>query len=153
MYDIAPMILGIVLVLGFVWSLKNVVTGRRLDRLARMHHELQQKVLDTLGSAEELAGYLETGAGRQLLEAPAADRSGPFGRILGSVQAGIVLLAAGAGFLVARRMVEIPNEAGVVFFGVLCVALGVGFLVSAYAAHALSKSYGLLDGGRSEAGS
>ena len=153
MYDIAPMILGIVFIIAFVWSLKNVVTGRRLDRLARMHHELQQKVLDKLGTAQELAGYLETGAGRQLLEPPVADRSGPFGRILGSVQAGIVLLAAGGGFLVAHSMVEIPNEAGVVFVGVLCVALGLGFLASAYAAHALSKSYGLLGGNRSEAGS
>ena len=152
MYDIAPMIIGIAFITAFVWSLKTVVTNRRLDRLARMHHELQEKVLDKLGSSEELVGYLDSEAGRQLLEPPVADRSGPFGRILGSVQTGIVLLAAGAGFLVARTMVEIPNDAGLAFVGVLCVALGIGFLVSAYAAHALSKSYGLLGGDRSGAG-
>ncbi len=152
MQDIAPMIATVVLMLVIGWSIKAVSTNRRLDRLSKMHNELQHKILDKLGTSEELIGYLDTDVGRQLLETPVIDRGSPFGRILGSVQAGIILGLLGAGLLVVPGMIEISDESGIVFLGVLCLALGVGFLASAYAAHVLSKRYGLIDAQSSEAG-
>lgn len=152
MADIAPMIATVVLMFVIGWSIKIVSTNRRLDRLSKMHNELQHKILEKFGTSEELLGYLGTDAGRKLLEAPVIDRGSPFGRILGSVQAGIILAVAGIGFLVVRSMVEMNDQSGVIFLGVLCVALGVGFLISAFAAHVLSKSYGLINGNSSETG-
>ena len=150
---LAPMIVTIVMMLAIAWITKLVSTNRRLDRLAKMHHELQNKILDKFGTAAELIDYLQTQPGRRLLDAPVIERGSPYSRILGSVQAGIILVLGGAAFLVVTGLAEVGNaaeEAGFIFVGVLTLALGIGFLISAYAAHVLSKSYGLIDGQRSE---
>jgi hypothetical protein len=155
MSDVAPMIATIVMMFVIGWSIKFVGSNRRLDRLAKMHNELQHKILDKFGSTAEMIEYLETDPGKRLLDAPVIERGSPYGRILGSVQAGIILVLAGGAFLVVTRMVQIGDvgdEVGFVFVGVLGLALGIGFLVSAYAAHVLSKSYGLINGHRSESG-
>lgn len=153
MSDVAPMIATIVMMFVIGWSIKFVSTNRRLDRLAKMHHELQNKILDKFGTSQEMIDYLGTDPGKRLLDAPVVEHGSPYGRILGSVQAGIILVLGGAAFLVVTRLVDLGgagDEAGFVFVGVLTLALGLGFLISAYAAHVLSRSYGLINGQRSE---
>jgi len=145
MHDVAPMIATIALMLGIGWITKLLSTNRRLDRLARMHNEVQHKILDKFGSTQEMIEYLGTDPGRRLLEAPVVEQASPYGRILGSVQAGLVLLLAGAGLLVVRGMVAVDDETGFVFVGVLGLALGLGFLASALAAHVIAGRYGLID--------
>ena len=151
---LAPMIVTIVMMFAIAWITKFVSTNRRLDRLAKMQHELQNKVIDKLGTSQEMVDYLGTDPGRRLLDAPSIERGSPYSRILGSVQAGIILVLAGAAFLLVPQMTQIGDvgeEAGFVFVGALTFALGLGFLISAYAAHVLSKSYGLINGQRTEA--
>jgi hypothetical protein len=150
MSDLAPVLVSVAMFLAIGWIVKTVGTNRRLERLARMHGELQQKVLDKMGSSQETIAYLQTEPGKRLLDAPVIERGSPYARVLGSVQAGIILALLGVSLLVVRPMVPlIADKTGFLFIGVLCLALGVGFLVSAYAAHVLSKTYGLIDGSRS----
>jgi len=150
---LAPMIVTIAMFLAIAWITKLMSTNRRLDRLAKMQHELQNKVIDKLGTSQEMVDYLGTDPGKRLFDAPAIDRGSPYGRILGSVQTGIILVLAGAAFLLVPQLAQIGDvgeEAGFIFVGVLTLALGLGFLISAYAAHVLSKSYGLINGQRAE---
>lgn len=146
MSDIAPMISVIVLLLVTGWVVKMVTYNRRLNRLASMNAELQAKVLDKLGSAQEVVAYLGTEAGSRLLDAPVMEKAGPYSRILSSIQAGIVLAVAGVGVLVVRTMSPGLDQDGMAFLGVIALALGIGFVISAVAAHVLSKSYGLING-------
>jgi len=153
MDEIAPMIVTVVLIVGIAWMVRIVGHNRRLDRLAKMHNDLQVRILDRLGSSQELLTYVNTEPGKRLLEAPVDQRdtlsqSSPYGKILFSAQAGIVLALGGGAFLLARGMVPDLDDTGFAFLGVLALALGIGFLASAAAAHLLSKSYGLFDGRR-----
>ena len=87
--------------------LKYIVEYRRWHRTAKQNAEVHNKILDRFGSNEELLAYIDSPAGRRFLEAtpiaqaapPERSVGAPFGRILISVQLGILLVALGAGFL------------------------------------------------------
>ncbi|MFH1175817.1 MAG: hypothetical protein V1750_00305 [Acidobacteriota bacterium] len=147
MNEIAPLLATFAMLVGIGWIVKLVTTNRRLDRLAKMHSDMQARILDKLGSSQEILQYLGSEAGKGLLDAPVAERPSPYTRILGSVQVGIVLALGGGVLLALRGVVGIDDDA-FGFLGVVALGLGVGFLVSGYAAHALSKGYGLINGAR-----
>ena len=129
--------------IGFiVWVM---VTNARRLRMARLQMEMQSKLLERIGSNQELMQYLESDNGRRLLESATAERGNPYGRILGSMQAGVVLGLVGVAFLFLRGEVSDAQE-GFSVIGALALALGLGFLISAVASFMLSKSWGLING-------
>ncbi|MEN3337143.1 MAG: hypothetical protein V7647_819 [Acidobacteriota bacterium] len=141
----------IVIVSVLTWLIRLIVTHRRWNRLSRVQFETHNKLLDRFTSNDELLAYVQTPAGRRFLEStpiPVEDAqrmSAPLSRILWSVQAGIVLLVLGAGFLqVSRQFANDPQQLFSVA-GILSLAFGAGFIVSALAAYGLSRKLGLLD--------
>lgn len=117
------------------------VTNRRRLKVVQTQAEVHAKLLDKLGSSQELVQYLESDAGRAFLEPPAAEPSSPYRRILGSVQTGIVLAVVGGTLLLMRDLV---GGNGFTIIGGLVLALGLGFMISAGASFWLSKAWGLL---------
>ena len=74
------------------------------------------------------------------------------GRILWSLQAGLILGLAGAGLFSVRHYVPDAAQALLVF-GMLGLTIGLGFCLSAIFSYGISKHLGLLGGGaRGEAG-
>jgi hypothetical protein len=134
------------------WLIRLVVTHRRWNRLSKVQFETHTKLLDRFTSNDELLAYVQTPAGRRFLESapiplqdPQRAMAAPFSRILWSVQAGIVLLVVGFGFLqVSRQFSEEPAHLFSVA-GILSLAFGAGFIVSAVAAYGLSRKLGLLE--------
>jgi hypothetical protein len=131
--------------------IRYVVEYRRWHRISKVNAEVHNKILDRFGSNEELLAYIDSPAGRRFLEAtPIAPSAvggkvaAPYGRILLSVQAGVLLIALALGFMwVSSRAIEEVKE---VFMGLSIVgmALGLGCVVSAAASYALSRKLGLL---------
>ena len=131
--------------------IRYIVEYRRWHRISKVNAEVHNKILDRFGSNEELLAYIDSPAGRRFLEAtPIAPNAvgsrvaAPYGRILLSVQVGVLLLALALGFMwVSSRAIE---EVAEVFMGLSIVglALGVGCVVSAVASYALSRKLGLL---------
>jgi hypothetical protein len=120
----------------------------RRYKIAKAQAQVQTKLLDKIGSGQELLAYAQSDAGKQLLESLKVERIAPHTRIIGALQAGIVSLLVGAAFLLLHS--EVPDEHhGLVVFGTLGCALGLGFALSAGASYFLSKSFGLLNGGAS----
>ena len=141
-----PMIgsIGIIWVMG--WIIKVISNNRKASRMATMQADLQSKLLDKFGSTPELLEYLQSDAGKGFAElVPVEARPNPYNKILGSVQAGIVLLMAGFAFMFMRNQIDEAFEA-FTFLGALGIALGVGFLVSAAIAFLLSKKWGVING-------
>jgi hypothetical protein len=149
MEDMAPMItsIGVFLVIG--WIVKLSLAHRRFTRLAQLQYDLQAKLLDKFTSSQELAEYMRGDVGERFLQSATVERSSPYTRILGSVQAGLVLLTGGVAFLALEGRISGADEA-FAFLGTLGVALGVGFGLSAGVAYLLSKAWGLINGGHSE---
>ncbi len=132
---------------GIGWIFWVIATNVRMIKLGKAHAEMQANLLERLGSSQELLAFLQTDAGRRLLEAPppAPEPSrNPTGRILTSVQAGILLTAIGAAFF-ATSGTYFGTKVSFEILGFLGVCLGAGFLVSAATTYILSKSWGLLD--------
>ncbi len=152
--DITMVFVFLIVASGLLWIIRSVLEYRRWLRTSRVQTEVHTKLLDRFTANEDLLAYIQTPVGRRFLEsapipveAPARPVGAPYTRILWSLQAGLVLAAAGFGFLfVSGRVID---EVAQVFFavGVLALAVGVGFVVSAAASLLLSQRLGLLDAG------
>ena len=137
---------------------RQVVEYRRWVRQTRMQTEIHTKILDRMQSNEDLLAYVQTPAGRHFLEfAPLASAgsdagmtSAPFGRILWSVQAGVVLAALGIGLRFARSTVPEEIVPAFTVLGVIVMSLGIGAVISAVVAYVLSSRLGLLPNRRQE---
>jgi hypothetical protein len=111
--------------------------------------------MDRLTSNEDLVAYMQSPAGRRFLEAaPIPLEAGPralgapFGRILWSVQAGIVVAFLGGALMFASMRVASSEwfsegELPLFIVGACALAIGTGFFVSAFVSWGLSHRLGL----------
>jgi len=133
---------GFLTVISLVYALlRQAIEYRRWRRQIQIQTDIHTKLLDRMTNNQELLAYIETSAGRRFLEAPVA----PVARILWSVQIGVVVVAAGIGFWIARSTINDPDLISMFqVMGSLAMAVGVGFVVSALMSWALSQRMGLL---------
>jgi hypothetical protein len=148
---LAATAVGVTIVSLLVWIIRSLIDHRRWLRLSRVQTDVHTKLMDRLTNNEDLLAYIQSPAGRRFLEsAPIAldgeprRASAPLGRILWSLQAGIVLVALGLGFWFAQRNVFPEIAEGFHVVGVIVVALGVGFAASGVAAYLISTRLGLM---------
>lgn len=137
------------------WLIRTFIDYRRWSRLSKVQAEVHTRLLDRFNTNEELMAYIATPAGSRFLSsAPisldtgSASRSmgAPLSRIMLSLQAGLVLAAAGIGLMVASQTVSQLDAAEPLhILGVISIALGAGFAVSAAASFLISKKLGLLE--------
>jgi hypothetical protein len=136
----------------FAWFIRTFIDYRRWLRISKVQTDVHNKLLERFAGTGELLAYIQSPAGRRFLESapipldPGTRSIGaPFGRILWSAQAGVVLAILGIGFEVVS--VSVIDDIGqpLSVLGVLAIALGIGFLVSAAMSYVLSRKLGLLD--------
>jgi len=135
------------------WAVRALVDYRRWLRLSKIQTEVHSKLLDRFTANNDLLAYIQTPAGRRFLESapipvdvgPRAI-SAPFGRILWSVQVGLVLAFGGLGLQYGISGIVTEDIAQpLLVIGVLAVALGIGFVLSAIVAYTLSRRLGLFE--------
>jgi hypothetical protein len=80
-----------------------------------------------------------------MLDAAPRSIAAPFGRILWSVQGGLVLIAGGIGLQVVSARVADDAAQPLHALGVLGVALGLGFVLSAIISFVISHRLGLIE--------
>ena len=147
-------IIGAFALAAFVltWLIRTFIDYWRWLRLTRIQTDAHTKLLDRLTSNEDLMAYIQSPSGRRFLEsAPIALDGGgtrpvsaPVSRILMSLQAGVVLVAGGFGFIFASGRALEDVGPGLFTIGVLAIAFGAGFFASAILAYGLSERLGLL---------
>ncbi|MFZ0860493.1 MAG: hypothetical protein ABR881_01110 [Candidatus Sulfotelmatobacter sp.] len=139
---IAPIIFSF-----FAWLAWVVFSTIRRFKIAKLQAEVQTKLLEKVGSGQDLLAYAQTDAGRKLLESLRVESVSPYTRIIGAMQTAIVMISLGVALLLLRGRVAGTDE-GFLVFGTLITMLGVGFGLSSAASYYLSKSFGLLNGSR-----
>jgi hypothetical protein len=159
---IEAVFLGFEFLLGFVtaacaltWIARSAIEHRRWLRAARIQTDAHTKIVDRLTSNEDLLAYMQSAVGQRFLSSsiasPTADAAtprmvaAPVNRILWSVQAGIVIVAGGAGLWIARNGLIDEVAQPLQAVAILAMALGIGFVLSAFASYALSRQLGLMD--------
>lgn len=128
-----------------------IFTTFRRYKIARLQAEVQSRLLEKIGTGQDLLAYAQTDAGRQLLESLQVERvlpKAPYSKIINALQAGIVLFFFGAALLWLRSHVSVSNVDGFTIVGALAISVGVGFGLAAAASYYLSRSFGLLNGTR-----
>ena len=145
-----PFSVFICMLLAVLWVVRTILENRRWNKSFKVHEDVHTKLIDKFASGQELTTYMESDAGRRLLEwtPPSIEGRMPFaaGRILWSLQAGLILGLAGIGLLSVRHYV--PDAAQpLLVFGMLGLTIGLGFCLSAALSYGISKHLGLLGGG------
>ena len=136
---------------AFMWLIKTIVEHRRWGRLSRVQSEVHNKILDRFGSNEDVLAYLNSTAGRKFLEAApipltpsgAFTPNPPISRILWSVQAGLVLGAAGVGLKLMAWSADKDVSPALSGLGIFAIAIGGGFVAAAIVSLFLSRRLGL----------
>jgi hypothetical protein len=144
---------GFAMAIGLlVWLIRALIDYRRWNRLTKIQTDAHTKILDRFAGNEEMLAYMKSPAGARFLEsAPIALDAGPrsiaapVGRILWSVQAGIVLMAGGLGLTFIAGRIASEGSQPVQALGGLGVALGLGFVISAGVSYFISQRLGLLE--------
>ena len=135
-----------------VWLIRTLVDYRRWSRLAKVQTDSHTKLLDRFTANEDLLAYIQSPAGAKFLESSpisldAAPRSvgAPLGRILWSVQGGVVLMAGGIGLHIVGGRVADAASQSLRALGVIGIALGLGFVISAIISFVISQRLGLIE--------
>ena len=135
-----------------VWLIRTFVDARRWSRMAKVQSDVHTKLLDRFTANDDLLAYIQSPAGANFLESSpitldAAPRSvgAPLGRILWSVQGGVVLMAGGVGLQVVSGQVTDGAAQPLHALGVLGMALGLGFVISAIISYVISRRLGLIE--------
>ena len=145
----SDLVVAITLPAMFGWFAWLIFSTFRRYKIAKLQADVHSRLLEKVGSGQDLLAYAQTDAGRQLLESLKVESvtwRAPYSKIIGALQAGIVLFFFGIAMLWLRSHVSVPNLDGFTVFGALSIAVGVGFGLSAAASYYLSRSLGLLDG-------
>jgi len=135
-----------------VWLIRTIIDYRRWSRLARVQTDVHTKLLDRFTANNDLLAYIQSPAGSKFLESSpikldAGPRSmgAPLGRILWSVQGGLVLVAGGIGLQVVSWRVADDASQPLHALGVLGIALGLGLVISAIISFVISQRLGLIE--------
>jgi len=141
-FVVVPVVFGF-----FSWLVWMVFSTIRRYKIAKLQAEVQTKLLEKVGSGQELLAYAQTETGKALLESLRVEAPAPYTRIIGALQTAIVMISLGVAFLVLRGRVSGANE-GFLVFGTLLTVMVMGFAMSSAASYYLTKSFGLLNGRR-----
>ncbi len=146
-------LLGFVSVVSLIaWLARSVLDYRAWLRASKVQTEAHTKLVDRLTSNEDLLAYVQSPVGQRFLTSTsyatgftARSVGSPVGRILWSVQIGVVLGLGGVGLFIAKNNVIEEAVQPLYVVAVLAIALGIGFVLSALVAYALSRQLGLLE--------
>jgi hypothetical protein len=152
---LAAMLVGLTVIGTAAWLIRSAIEYRKWLRVSKTHVDTHAKLMDRLTSNEDLVAYMQSPAGRRFLEAApipleAGPRalSAPLGRILWSVQAGIVVAFLGGALMYSSLRVGSSEwfsegELPLFIIGACALAIGAGFFVSAFVSWGLSHRLGL----------
>ena len=151
---LAAFVVVISVLLAVTSLVRQAIGHRRWLRQSRVQTEVHSKILDRLQSNEDLLAYIQTPAGQRFLESGPSPQqepgpgprivSAPFGRILWSVQAGVMLAALGTGFWLVQQNAMPEIAPAFHAMGVLALSLGAGAVLSAVISYVLSARLGLI---------
>lgn len=145
--NVIPLIGVIALFIATFWVLRMVMDNLRWKRVVRLQTDVHNKLLDKFGNSQELLAYMQTDAGKRFLEgAPISVTLGtdepqwgsPIVRIMRPLQVGIVVAAAGFGFVISGNDILFTT-------GKITLAVGFGFIISAAASWLIARQSGLLE--------
>jgi hypothetical protein len=148
--SVSAVVIVLICILG--WMLRGIMNHRRWIRTSKLQTDMQDKLLARFTSNEEMLAFIGTPAGQRFLESASVvvepgprNLSAPVGRMLWSMQLGIVILVTGFGIHFVAGQLSEDAITGFQVTGGIVMALGIGFILSALGSYLLSRRLGLMD--------
>jgi hypothetical protein len=139
---------------GVMWIVRSIGDHRRWLRVWRAQADAHSKMMDRMTTNEELLAYLQTPAGRRFFESASMPmdfgptrQSVPAGRIMWSVQLGLVLLVGGFALQLAKidPQLSAPDVSAMNVMSIVAIGLGISFILGAGTSYMISAKLGLLE--------
>ncbi len=152
--DGVPFLVFVCMLGALLWLTHVLLENRRWNRIFKLQTDVHSKLLERMGTSQEVLTYMDTDAGKRFLEAaPIAvglDRQAPVpspvARVLTPLQIGIVMTLLGLGLLFLRNSVHEGGTA-LLLFGTIVLMPGLGLIISAGITWALARHLGLMPEG------
>ncbi|MFZ0338189.1 MAG: hypothetical protein WAL45_09170 [Terracidiphilus sp.] len=149
--ELIPILVSLGFFAALVWIIRIFVDSRRWNRTFKQQSEIHGRLIEKLGTSQELVAYMETEAGKRFLMASPIAAGPEFGqqmpntvsRVLTSLSTGIVLALLGIGFLLLRNAGPDTSEP-MLITGTLLLMPGLGFILSAGVTWVLAQRLGLM---------
>jgi hypothetical protein len=145
---ITVMVFGVVIIICITWILITVVTALKQRTNTRTRADIYNRLIDKFGTAPEFIAFLQSDAGLKFIEEHTVESAAPLGKILTSMQIGIVLALLGAGLLVTGNVFggSLGGDLYIVLTvgGIVGLTVGTGLLISAGISYRLCKAWGIL---------
>ena len=137
---ITTLIFSVVVSVLIVWVIKILFDWRK----SKLKSELQHKLVEKFGNAQDLNTFLETESGSKFLNALTINGQLLKQKILSYITRGVILVFLGAALFAVGGL--FVGEQRFFFLGGLVVsALGLGFLVSTAISYIMSKKWGIMN--------
>ena len=134
---------GVAIVASAGWIVWSIAYNFRRGWVAKKQMEVHLRLLERLGTGTDAVAYLQSPQGQQLVDAVSVERGTLVAKIMGSVQAGMILFLLGLSLLLVRAFVI--DSISLLIVGVPAMAVGAGFLLSSAFSCRLSRSLGLIN--------
>ena len=121
----------------------TIFSSVRRYKMARVQADVQTVLLARFDSAQNMAAYVNTDAGKRFLSSLAFEREAPLAPMLDCVRWGIVIMFLGAALCLLRGIHAVDPD--VIVPGILALALGLGFEIAAVVSWYLYRSLGLTE--------
>jgi hypothetical protein len=139
---------------ALIWLIRQFLENRRWGSIFKQQSEVHSRLIDKFGSNQELAGYMETEAGKRFLEAAPLSvglesnqrMPNAIARVLTPLQIGVVLVLLGVGFFLLRN-VRIEMHDPMLVLGTITLMPGLGFIISAGITWVLAGRLGMIPEG------
>ena len=147
-----PFMVFACILLALLWLTRQLLENRRWNRVFKMQTEVHGRLIEKLGSSQELMTYMGTEAGKKFLEAapisvgfePQQRVPNAVARVLTPLQVGIVLTLLGSGLLGLRNSLGADAVAPTLLIGTVVLMPGIGFIISAGVSWFLAGRLGLM---------
>lgn len=135
-------IVSMVVFFGFcAYLVKAIVTAKAVRERTR----LSEKALDKISSNKEIAEFLKSKQGEDLLTGLSKTAASSKEKLLNSIFWGIVVFFSGIGVYIIKGVVSDEPQA-VEAMGIVVIFIGIGMLVASVTSLFFAKQWGLLNG-------
>jgi len=157
MMDIMQALIFAAAIGSLMWLIRILLENRRWSRVFRLQSDIHGKLIERFATADNLMQYMGTESGRRFLEAAPIPMgmerqrmSGGLGRVIASLQIGLVLSLLGLGLVLLRRSLT-EFAAPLLVAGVVIMMPGIALLLSAAITWRVSSRLGLLSESQNDA--
>ncbi|MBW8748595.1 MAG: hypothetical protein JF584_13725 [Acidobacteria bacterium] len=157
MMDIMQALIFAAAIGSLMWLIRILLENRRWSRVFRLQSDIHGKLIERFATADNLMQYMSTESGRRFLEAAPIPMgmerqrmSGGLGRVIASLQIGLVLSLLGLGLVLLRRSLT-EFAAPLLVAGVVIMMPGIALLLSAAITWRVSSRLGLLSENQNDA--